>query len=72
MQIGLIHYLTVAAALFGFGLFCVMTRRHAVGILLGRRIDPERRGSELRGLRALHFRRHFRTGLHGVYHHPGR
>ena len=35
MQIGLIHYLTVAAALFGFGLFCVMTRRHAVGILLG-------------------------------------
>jgi NADH-quinone oxidoreductase subunit K len=35
MQVGLIHYLTVAAALFGFGLFCVMTRRHAVGILLG-------------------------------------
>jgi NADH-quinone oxidoreductase subunit K len=35
MHIGLIHYLTVAAVLFGFGLFCVMTRRHAVGILLG-------------------------------------
>lgn len=35
MEIGLIHYLTVAAVLFGFGLFCVITRRHAVGILLG-------------------------------------
>lgn len=35
MQIGLVHYLTVGAILFGFGLLCVMTRRHAVGILLG-------------------------------------
>ena len=35
MQIGLIHYLSVAAALFGFGLLTVMTRRNAVGILLG-------------------------------------
>ncbi len=35
MQITLLHYLTVAAVLFGFGLFCVITRRHAVGILLG-------------------------------------
>lgn len=35
MQPQLIHYLTVAALLFGFGLFCVLTRRHAVGILLG-------------------------------------
>lgn len=34
-SIGLIHYLTAAAALFGFGLFCVLTRRHAVGVLLG-------------------------------------
>jgi NADH-quinone oxidoreductase subunit K len=32
---GLVHYLTVAAVLFGFGMLCVMTRRHAVGILLG-------------------------------------
>lgn len=35
MQITLIHYLTVAAVLFGLGLFTVMTRRNAVGILLG-------------------------------------
>jgi NADH-quinone oxidoreductase subunit K len=35
VQIGLIHYLSVAAALFGFGLLTVMTRRNAVGILLG-------------------------------------
>ncbi|WP_437588813.1 NADH-quinone oxidoreductase subunit NuoK [Sorangium sp. So ce1000] len=35
MEIGLIHYLTVAAALFGLGLFTVMTRKNAVGILLG-------------------------------------
>lgn len=35
MEIGLLHYLTVAAVLFGFGVFCIITRRHAVGILLG-------------------------------------
>ena len=35
MHIGLIHYLSVAAALFGFGLLTVMTRKNAVGILLG-------------------------------------
>ena len=35
MEIGLVHYLTVAAVLFGFGLFTVMTRRNTVGILLG-------------------------------------
>lgn len=35
MAIGLLHYLTVAAVLFGLGIFCVVTRRHAVGILLG-------------------------------------
>ncbi len=35
MQIGLVHYLTVAAVLFGLGLLTVMTRRNAVGILLG-------------------------------------
>lgn len=35
MAIGLLHYLTVSAVLFGFGLFCILTRRHAVGILLG-------------------------------------
>lgn len=35
MEIGLIHYLTVGAVLFGFGLLTVMTRKNAVGILLG-------------------------------------
>ena len=33
--IGLVHYLTVGAVLFGLGMFTVMTRRNAVGILLG-------------------------------------
>ena len=35
MEIGLVHYLTVGAVLFGLGMFTVMTRRNAVGILLG-------------------------------------
>jgi NADH-quinone oxidoreductase subunit K len=35
VEIGLVHYLCVAAALFGFGLLTVMTRNNAVGILLG-------------------------------------
>jgi NADH-quinone oxidoreductase subunit K len=35
VEIGLVHYLCVAAALFGFGLLTVMTRKNAVGILLG-------------------------------------
>lgn len=35
MEIGLVHYLVVAAALFGFGLLTVVTRKNAVGILLG-------------------------------------
>jgi NADH-quinone oxidoreductase subunit K len=35
VEIGLVHYLTVAAVLFGLGLLTVLTRRHAVGILLG-------------------------------------
>jgi NADH-quinone oxidoreductase subunit K len=34
-HVSLVHYLTVAAVLFGLGLFTVMTRRNAVGILLG-------------------------------------
>ena len=34
-SVGLSHYLIVAAVLFGLGLFTVMTRRNAVGILLG-------------------------------------
>ncbi len=35
LNVGLVHYLTVGAVLFGFGLLCVMTRRNAVGLLLG-------------------------------------
>ncbi|MSP23674.1 MAG: NADH-quinone oxidoreductase subunit NuoK [Myxococcales bacterium] len=35
MVVGLVHYLTVAAVLFGLGLLTVMTRKNAVGILLG-------------------------------------
>lgn len=35
LDIGLVHYLTIAAVLFGFGLLTVMTRRNAVGMLLG-------------------------------------
>jgi NADH-quinone oxidoreductase subunit K len=35
VTVSLQHYLAVAAVLFGLGLFTVMTRRHAVGILLG-------------------------------------
>jgi NADH-quinone oxidoreductase subunit K len=35
MSIGLPHYLVVAAILFALGLFCVLTRKNAVGILMG-------------------------------------
>ncbi len=35
MNIGLPHFLTVSAALFALGLFAVMSRRNAVGILMG-------------------------------------
>ena len=35
MQLSLQHFLMVGAVLFGLGLFTVMTRRNAVGILLG-------------------------------------
>jgi NADH-quinone oxidoreductase subunit K len=33
--VGLQHYLVVGAVLFGLGLYTVITRRNAVGILLG-------------------------------------
>ncbi len=32
---GLQHFLVIAAILFCCGIFCVMTRRNAVGVLLG-------------------------------------
>lgn len=35
VQVGLTHYLAVGAMLFGLGFFTLMTRRNAVGILLG-------------------------------------
>ncbi len=35
MEVGLFHYLVVAAILFCFGLLTVITRRNTVGILLG-------------------------------------
>jgi len=34
MEISLAHYLALAAVLFGIGLFGVLTRRNAVGILM--------------------------------------
>ncbi len=35
MTVGLTHFLTVSAILFSLGLFAVMKRRNAVGILMG-------------------------------------
>jgi len=35
LAVGLTHYLVVAALLFGMGLFAVITRNHAVAVLLG-------------------------------------
>ncbi|HEY3398032.1 MAG TPA: NADH-quinone oxidoreductase subunit NuoK [Armatimonadota bacterium] len=35
LHVGLEHYLILAALLFAMGLFAVMTRRHAVAVLLG-------------------------------------
>ncbi len=35
MTIGLSHYLVVAAVLFCTGLFTMMTKRNAIGILIG-------------------------------------
>ncbi len=35
LHVGLHHYLLLAAMLFAMGLFAVVTRRHAVAVLLG-------------------------------------
>ena len=35
MEIGLTHFLVVAAALFCLGLLCLLTRRSAIGLLMG-------------------------------------
>ena len=35
MSIGLTHYLVLSAGLLGLGIFCVLTRRNAVAMLMG-------------------------------------
>jgi len=35
LQIGLGHYLLLGAFLFGCGLACILTKRNAIGILMG-------------------------------------
>ena len=35
LTIGLTHYLVVAALLFSLGLVCVLSRRNAIGLLMG-------------------------------------
>ena len=35
MAVGLTHFLIVSLVLFLLGLYCVLTRRNAIGILLG-------------------------------------
>jgi NADH-quinone oxidoreductase subunit K len=35
MQVGLVHYLIISAALFSLGLFGVITRRNAIMMLMG-------------------------------------
>jgi len=34
-MIGLVHYLVVSVVLFALGLYCVLARRNALGLLLG-------------------------------------
>jgi NADH-quinone oxidoreductase subunit K len=34
-MIGLDHYLVVSLIVFALGLFCVLTRRNAIGVLMG-------------------------------------
>ncbi len=35
MHVGLSHFLVLGAVLFAAGLYCVLTRRNAIGVLLG-------------------------------------
>jgi NADH-quinone oxidoreductase subunit K len=35
MQIGLIHYLVISVILFSLGLFAIITRKHAIMVLMG-------------------------------------
>lgn len=34
-EVGLHHYLVVALGLFSLGMYCVLTRRNAIGVLMG-------------------------------------
>jgi NADH-quinone oxidoreductase subunit K len=35
VEIGLHHFLFVALAVFSLGIYCVLTRRNAIGVLMG-------------------------------------
>jgi len=35
MEIGLTHFLLLSLAVFALGIYCVLTRRNAIGILMG-------------------------------------
>ncbi len=35
MNVGLSHFLVVGALVFSLGLYCVITRRNAIGVLMG-------------------------------------
>ncbi|MEE8481303.1 MAG: NADH-quinone oxidoreductase subunit NuoK [Desulfobacterales bacterium] len=35
MNVGLSHFLVIGALVFSFGLYCVITRRNAIGVLMG-------------------------------------
>jgi NADH-quinone oxidoreductase subunit K len=53
VAVGLQHYLLVGAALFSLGLFCVLTRRNAIGVLLG--IELMLNGASLDFVAVSHF-----------------
>ena len=46
LTIGLTHYLIVGAVFFCAGLFTMMTKRNAIGILIG--VEPMSRSSRIR------------------------
>jgi NADH-quinone oxidoreductase subunit K len=60
LHVGLAHYLVVAAGLFSLGAFCVVTRRNAVGILMG--IELILNAANINFVAFNHFSA---TGLHG-------
>ncbi len=60
MNVGLEHFLTVAAALFALGVFAVMTRRNAVALLMGVELMLN-----AANLNFVAFARFVEHGLHG-------